>query len=639
MIEREDVKIFIEGEPIPFNSVSVTFAANSTSTASISMPSSWRAPQVPRLSMVHIFYRDPYEQDKKRIWKFLWEGVVIGSGFSKTPRSSSFILSCADDMVYMDVTKVALFDASYFDANYVAKRVVVGQTMFHVDIKRFANHFMGFFTVDKDKKVVELLEMIQEFLNNWYNILPLYEFHMDRLRFNNKISTLDDDTIAKMFSAEALKEYVNTAISAKGGGSTIQAMFIRALSLIMYNYVNAGTCKYVDDAGKKTLNKYILKPNTFFLPPPKCNVIFPDAITRFDTSENYLNPTRGITNQVLGVKDSGIYRVYLSPDEIVNYIYGEKKINADALFGTTEKGVADKDKTKTFYLDEEVEGALISTNIRFDSKLWSVDSDADDDTTFNERLALLTEYFFNITKSIGDKSSMTLKFSPQIVANYPIMYLDKYSSLLGNVASVTHNLSADGAAYTTVNIDVSMPFDTYKKDVDIPRYIPLTYRDRTRLDKTYDEILGCKSIIDGNQEMSKRDPKTKEYAFKIPEIINPIFNIEGKSEGEYYKQARIDRAVRYAYEYTKRTGLASLGDIKKFYGMENSDFSRPDDSWKFTGGNGINPFDYRSFIDGSGAGKNLSSNMKTLSDIKETEHKKKAIQLINKNYRGIINGR
>lgn len=702
MIERGNFLVYIEGERIEFSNLSINLSANTPSTASISIPSSFSAPDIIPYSLVHIFYWDdqsPVEDGNGKVtrrgeWFLLWEGVTVGASYKKNPKSSYYSINCMDLFTYMYKTQVSLFDLTVFDLHYSKKMAVIGQKEFLVKSNTFEEWIESYFLPGKNitpqGQIVEqadgnltssseesLLELAQNFIEKWSTSIPLLDFHMSRLKFSDKFISVDDETIRSFFNVAKMNAYLERNIRTWKSGSNILDVFSRILQTAYYNYVNVGPCVYSGSP-----RQYILKPNSYFITPPKCNVIFPDMITDINSSIDHMESvTRTFINANVRLKSNGLSMTYVGPKELQEFLTDKKdlgikynspqkaiaaefkksaeeikrKEDSDSTNAKRVTGVVGEEDTfKTFYTKEEVEGFVNTRQIGLDSALATIDSDDAGETKsdgtevenegYNERLARLSQYYHDLSKYGDNTSTMVLKFSPQLVVNFPVVSLDRHHSEIGSLVNITHSINANGSAFTTVNINLTRDLRPETEDVDAPPFISSNYSNRIRINDTYKELLGCSAVTENATETISKVESDNLSNF-IAKIMNDVFSLDGSKLGAYYDSEAVGKSVEFVKNYTRRSGLTTLKDLKEYYGLSTNSESEDgnDDSWKSTGSEN-NPFDYSRAADF--LGDKLTPNVKNALFENEDsdqyigeEHKKNKIIEIKNKYKGIIDGR
>ena len=706
MIERGNFLIYIEGERVEFEGASVTFSANTPSTASIAVPATFSAPDIIPYSLVHIFYWDdqaPVEDDNGKIirrgeWFLLWEGVTTGESFKKNPMSSTYSVNCMDLFTYMYKTQVSLFDLTMFDLHYSKKMAVLGQKEFAVKANTFIEWVESYFLPGqnlsnasqiKNKALnqrtasseASILELAVNFIEKWSTGIPLLEFHMDRLRFSKKFASVDDDTIRSFFNISKMNAYLKKSIRTWKSGSNILDVFEKILQTAYYNYVNVGPSVY--DETENTFSQYIFKPNSYFLVPPKCNVIFPDMVTDMNTATNHMQKvTRTFINANIRLQNSGLSMTYVGPKELQDFLADHPDIgvkgggssatdivkgavesaekrkreedtdgkNAEKLSGSNASG----DSFKTFYTREEIEGFVNMRQVNLDSALATIDSEdagerKSDGTEvknegYNDRLARISQYYHDINRYGDNTNTMVLKFSPHLVVNFPGIFLDRYHSEVGNIVNITHSINATGSAFTTVNMNLTRNLKPNTEDLDAPPFLSSNYSNRITINDTYRTLLGCKAITENAVEIISKLEK-EELSNFTAEIMGAIFALDGSKSGVYYDAEAVGKSVEYIKNYTRRKKLVTLSQVKKAYGLSTDAKSLDgnDDSWK-SSGSIANPFDYHAADEV--IGDNLTDNVRrALFSDKESdqyidkEHKKKKIVEMKNKHKGIIDGR
>ena len=239
-------------------------------------------------------------------------------------------------------------------------------------------------------------------------------------------------------------------------GSSIEGHIETALNIIASKLLKAHKEQRIFQSGDHLYNQLIL-PETFFIPPPRCNVLFPDQYTEFSFSRNFMREVTRLSCSgglgYLGIsnKDAKLFgRHYFAPN-----IKNEK---GEALNQTLRDGAR-------VILPHEVHSGIIPTFERvLEGHRWGVKEAGKRDIKLVPYIQRLANFQFFMHRWSSRVINVQAKFTPQMVLGFPSLILDRSApasrafkeieqiipggalptQFLGKVVSFNHNLGQDG---------------------------------------------------------------------------------------------------------------------------------------------------------------------------------------------------
>lgn len=232
----------------------------------------------------------------------------------------------------------------------------------------------------------------------------------------------------------------------------------------------------IRDGGESTISKTVKKragghlfnqlvlPETFFMAPPRCNVLFPDQYTSFSYSRNFMREVTRLSCSagpgwlIGGGKDPILSHYYFAPN-----ILDDK---GQSLHSTLRDGAR-------IILPHEVHSGIIpKMEWVSEAHRWSVKaSKADNQEGRIHYLQKLANFQFFLSRWSARSIGLSARFSPQLVLGFPALVIDRAApapearkaieqilgkevlptQYLGKVAAITHSLSQAGGT-TEVNL-------------------------------------------------------------------------------------------------------------------------------------------------------------------------------------------
>jgi hypothetical protein len=361
-------------------------------------------------------------------------------------------------------------------------------------------------------------------------------------------------------------------------------------------------------AADSRLNMFLFTPDLFMVPPPRCNVLFPDQylsvnfgrawmseITRLwmfgqtsagsETSVGYFSPNVSILNgpkakDAAAAAGAGLsflmdHEVFSGPIpalESVGDMNVFKKIHQQNLNST--KGKGDKNPP-------DPTGALFSGQARYSPQ---------------EHLQRAANYLFFAKRHEGRTMSVEARFSPHLIVGLPMLLLDPVEGsrdlqatgepgthYVGTIAAIAHHINAQGGASTQIQL---MKCRAHNEGVDI--FDPKNregiervegYEKKITTVKKRKRIIGTAAAGAGDQLVDKfGDAKTlspqwianasgvapNRYS-KDGELLTDVYEsrVYDSEDGKQYRVSTTERGTRKVRIIVKEVPYAANEDPNK----------------------------------------------------------------------------
>lgn len=343
--KRLEAALYLEGIRIPFIRASFHRKVNQKVRVVLDLPPIPSALMIRPRSAVHIFYWDkpfiPKNETPK--WRLFFEGETSSPGVQKGESGTSIQIPCEDQMSYYRrchqcfVNGSQAFTSSAYElAMFTGNSGINGQVIFNqpvrpdlgvvyntiirgmTDANSVSDPTVNPFGSTFRTPFTGLLRTIQYVGNSSAqpnSFTPgVNRFFSDaetRLKLMQKIFFFQDLKISKLMSDQAMQKILERNPLASQASSltdigTVWDLCQKFLSAATYDSVpllappygfnpsrdaNGGTPPNV--SGSKTVLSHLWRPKTYFLPPPTCNLLFPNRVKEFGFQRNSLDePTR-----------------------------------------------------------------------------------------------------------------------------------------------------------------------------------------------------------------------------------------------------------------------------------------------------------------------------------------------------------
>jgi len=575
---RLNVQCFLEGIRVPFLGCQINITTNQASTASINVVATKEIFGIRPKTHVHLFFWDEATSPSvpDGAWRLLWEGEVVGIGYSKSPVSRSAQLACKDLSNYWDYTLRGMLNIRSGLRIRTEKLYFYGNLDPMVKIPTGGSPVDNFVTWEMSKSR-PIPDSIHAILAEFANKLPLYKKMNEAYKMDKQLVLRPDTNITDLLKAQTFDTLIRNIEGRSGSFVPIRDVLLSFCRLVYYNIVSVPSASYVGN----NLNAFIMKPNLYGTVPPACNVILPDILTSVTYHRNFMaEPTRMLmhTATIAGIEESEMLQpAYIAP----------------AKLGRDISNLAAAERQKKEYYDaklytgEEREKGILPVEINMSHPEYlalgagSEVSQAKEIRSVAERVL---EYRFQMARYSNRTLSAVTDLNPWLVCNFPCAIFDAGRSYIGVIANITHTISASGGGHTAIDCNLAYEIDPDEEDSPVlPRWFNEAYRPN-KINDTYKALFGCQAM-EGDRRNAEEvelgedqgtssavkmsEPGGKQA--KISDLALGLYNPYDRNAESRYRSA-VESGAAYAFaDGYRRRPIATIKDVARFYGLKNAD--------------------------------------------------------------------
>lgn len=299
-------RLFLEGREVPFVSATLICNAGEPITAVIDLVPLQVIKFIRPKTQVHIFVRDLLNFGDLNFY-LAFEGEVVGRGFGKSHTSRSFQIIATDYSNYWDEAKAYLFNPNFLVGKIEevqtgspapsALAQAAGATMKSSVTVRSA-------MIDMILKGDDLVDGVANIVKNLSKINLFYKAAYERLRINERVRVVTSGKLKEFLKDLKMEDFLQSFTGQQGGMVSLREMLDNIMGLVFHSFVSVPFPSRVDVKPKikgvespfpigQTIGNFLFVPDGYSLPPPKCNVIFPNQIQEFKFDEDFrAAPTR-----------------------------------------------------------------------------------------------------------------------------------------------------------------------------------------------------------------------------------------------------------------------------------------------------------------------------------------------------------
>jgi hypothetical protein len=333
-----DAKLFLEGREIPFSGVTITNTVNQASIAYIDMVPVIDAKNIKARTMVHVFVRDYTNSSEGFPYVLAWEGEVFGFGYNRQSNSRNFTLKCIDYTSYWD-NVISYFLNSMQSLGKGGATVAPQALDFNTAQKsgvqtKSVSHSVESYFIEVMKKSLneggDTLNAVTAVINDVTKINAFYNQSQNRLRINDRIFLRSSQALENLLRQGDALNWFQGIIGTSTGFSSLRSTVKSLLDVIFHDMItvpfpsrtenpNLQGAQLTNPANKKFgINSFIFKPSLYMIPPPMCNIFFPDEYSMVNYDRSFFQePTRLIYKPTLpsvgGGRGTSLSHVYQPP--------------------------------------------------------------------------------------------------------------------------------------------------------------------------------------------------------------------------------------------------------------------------------------------------------------------------------------
>lgn len=582
--KKIEAALFLEGRSIPFTSVNCDFRVGAPATATINAVPLREINNILPRTLCHIFVRDNSYHGTFKPWVLLFEGEIYGIGGGKSTSSRSIDLYAMDFSNYWDNAKQSYINLRATTGNVnVLANVADSKTNEKNQVEEIssATSTKAFLTnlilkeLDDGK---DFLTAVKVAIEGVKESNSFFRYGDARIRIDERIAFASSGKIKELFDFEKNDSLLDQVLGAGNGGLvTVRTIINKLMGMIFHEMVSVPAPSKIDSTivrdryksvsgldinddnkgiGEKnaqSIGSFIMKPDSFMLPPPKCNVLFPDFYESINFSRNFFNevtrteftpfnPTIKVNN---GNGIASMQKVF-SPSGVKEFTTSKKADTSESTLAENKSfdgpsgqgniGDDSKDITASattlqsfnYQSYEEILKGIFSdmgTVMPSAQALQKTKSGV----AQGEYTQKISDFLFHKKRLAARHASASGPLNIAPVVGFPMLVLDSSDAeqhIIGTLQHISHTINAGGGGLTTY----SLGFARYTEEIDFwsgEAYEP-------PIEPWYDEDTFGKNRPIANPKDPAYEHLYKSQKFRIAEMGHG--NDFGKSKIEdFYK--------------------------------------------------------------------------------------------------------
>lgn len=503
---RQKCRLLLEGREVPFVSATLICNVGEPITAIIELVPLQVIKFIKPKTQIQIFVQDTFNFGDDDFY-IAFEGEATGRAMRKTDGSRAFQITAVDYSGYWDEAK-----GYYYNHNFVAGKldeIAEGGQSPEAETKEAGatrlttastiNSIMiSIITKAMKGSKTDIIDGIVDVVSALKNINLFYSAAFNRLRITDRVQVFSSGRIKTFLQDLNMDEFLLGFTGRQGGLVSLREMLLNVMALIFHDFVSVPFPSLVAGKAGQTISNFLFIPDGYALPPPACNVIFPNYVQSFEFRDDFRSMlTRFAFRPSFPQYASDAVKVYpmqYYPDSFKDFMYGTATETNAEYYGLLGTSTILKDpKTGRSYggLSEEgfkygssakgavgaVSASPVLREADFLTNEESIKGIILDTETFMPGMTTLTSHnsagtMRGFTQAIGTylfykkrfssrNATAQLMFHPFLVPGFSCLVVDDSDagqSFVAKLQSVTHNLSQNGCS-TTAQMGYARDFD------------------------------------------------------------------------------------------------------------------------------------------------------------------------------------
>lgn len=526
-------RIYLEGRLVEnaMTSVIVNGAIGSPSTAQVTLVPTNTIKHIMPGTWVHVFTTDPWNNAAKgdlSDFRLLFEGIVVGRGFTRQDDGRSLVIQCADPSIFWVEARQFWINATSAGGGIV-DQMVMQTTGGYGRFTILGSTGTYGFHLSKLSQIVEgeerFMDTMLAVIDDVGNVNPFYTNARNRFRITDRIIRASAGRTEQLFQLNMLGDFLTSLAQQSSSQTNLAEVVNMLLASILHEWVSLPAPPYVksrifkrDVFGNLCRNKetvpikgttkkadkftygmaeddivasIIFKPDVYTLSPPTCNVLFPNMYESASFSENFLSQTTRLTmrpnlvmRNLASMNTTGLLLMRPTELEIFTAITRNKKVNQhgkrepDAKYAGGESQAPNYHDYDWTTNEERIRGIVYNNMDLPPAPSWLTMSDPGKKTPDGARVGGVPKYLQNVasyeyykSKFASRQTSIRGPLNIRPVVGFPMLFLDDSAANLNIICqlkSITHSISADGSAHTEYGLETPRLVD--EVDYNQPKF-------------------------------------------------------------------------------------------------------------------------------------------------------------------------
>lgn len=501
---KQRARVFLEGVEVPFQSASLSSRVGQPTSAQISLVPNGKSKFILPRTMIHLFVQDrtAFGDDD---YYLAFEGESVGRGYRKSHDSRSSIVMAMDYSVYWEDAKNYFMNPNFL-VGKMAETLVNGFLTPDQVVKGLGGKSVPTAATSTTRLVdilvgqkgadgqPDLLAGVKEVLRQLGTVNEFLRAAYERLRIQDRLKVYGSGKLSEFLAGIKMQDFLAAFSGQSGGVESVRENLVAIMSTIFHEFISVPFPGKVSNGKTSDLVNYAFIPDGYSLPPPKCNVFFPNQYSEFELYDDFRSaPTRYLFRHsfMLPIKD-GVqtmsYPLQAYPTAFSDYMFRKRTASASeqkSMLGpsslTTDKsgrnygsvffddkkekavgGVAFSPTLKEadFLTNEESLRGIFLAMDTFSPNHGAMVRSADEKT--RERLfSEIGRYTFFKKRFAPRQPSAVVRFNPHAVPGFNAVFIDDSDagqSFIAKLQGVTHIITNAGMT-TQLELGYGRDFD------------------------------------------------------------------------------------------------------------------------------------------------------------------------------------
>ena len=624
-------KVFLEGKEVPFIGCTINSTVNEASIAYIDLIPHYTINHVKPRTHVAIAVRDYHNIKQNFPYVLAWEGEVFGYNFQKTPESRMFTLSAIDYTSYWDNVLNYFFNA-LTSLGKMDNTIPLGLTLNDVDKQNIsvtpvahstASVFLEIVKAelektDADGRQHDFLDAFVAVLKKFGEINEFYSSSAERLRLNDRILLKSAGNLKQYLEEQEALDWFKGVTGGASGFATLRTIVQDLMSVLFHDGVTLPfpsraltsqtlsqflTKDQLKTGKKETISQFVFKPNMYMMPPPMCNVFYPDEYSSFVFNRNFFQePTRLIYKPEMSLPFGGggvaMPHSY-APASFESFMFKGPGYTPDI---DATKDIATKadpgkynDPDPTAPSGKKREGQFLTNEERMKGILISMEGMVPAATEFRAALRganratyskSVANYMFYKKRFQTRSLQITSHLKMSVIPGFNVLVLDPSDAgqnVLAYCTTVTHRIYATEGGHTNVTLSYARTIDEQQSASGALGGPPVPPWFTESFGK-----IGVGSVSDEAKKELKEGFDGSVYVSADGKGLSEIYSsligeLGSKAITEYYRDdptliGAVNRLIRDYKLYKKKPDADVMSYIAK---ITDRDYVRIRDSYEF----------------------------------------------------------
>jgi hypothetical protein len=359
------------------------------------------------------------------------------------------------------------------------------------------------------------------------NLSAFYQNARRRLRITDRILRKNAGTVQSLFQLSFFSDWMQQLVQARSGETNLLTIVTLLLNIIYHEYVsvlappfieaetikrdklgnpirkkdNKGSMRHIETTPENIIGNFVFKPHIYTLPPPSCNVLFPNMIEGIEYHRNFMeeNTRMTLTPQVMNVdrqKGTSLgflkLKVFKRPQELDNFFSlitttrgSEQVIEKRPSIAKYGDGVGQSAQVQEFEfmtneerfkgINPAFQGLAPAPAILSLQNQGKKNSSGNPEGGAPRYLHNVASYEYYMNKFVSRQFNVTGPYNIRPIAGYPLLILDDSDANMNMVAylqGISHTLHASTGSSTSYML--TLPREVDEIDLNRPKLNEVT---------------------------------------------------------------------------------------------------------------------------------------------------------------------